>query len=155
MWMIMSDSHDNVPKVSRAIDLAIERGVYVVFHCGDLVSPFTARELLRYKGTLHVVFGNNDGERIGLKNLLGSSIGTGPLSLQVEGRKVVMMHEPFGLNDTIMADYIFYGHTHRIDTNLQGDRLVLNPGESCGYLTGRSTVVLLDPANRSYEVVEI
>ncbi|HQN27558.1 MAG TPA: metallophosphoesterase family protein, partial [Mesotoga sp.] len=80
---------------------------------------------------------------------------TGPLSLQVEGRKVVMMHEPFGLNDTIMADYIFYGHTHRIDTNLQGDRLVLNPGESCGYLTGRSTVVLLDPANRSYEVVEI
>ena len=67
MWMIMSDSHDNVPKVSRAIDLAIERGVSVVFHCGDLVSPFTARELLRYKGTLHVVFGNNDGERIGLK----------------------------------------------------------------------------------------
>ncbi|NLX34368.1 MAG: metallophosphoesterase, partial [Thermotogaceae bacterium] len=29
MWMIMSDSHDNVPKVSRAIDLAIERGVSV------------------------------------------------------------------------------------------------------------------------------
>ena len=41
-----------------------------------------------------------------------------------------MMHEPFGLNDTIMADYIFYGHTHRIDTNLQGDRLVLNPGRA-------------------------
>ncbi|WP_269078293.1 metallophosphoesterase family protein [Mesotoga prima] len=76
--MIMSDSHDNMPRISESVEIAADRGVEVLIHCGDLVSPFAAKALTRFKGELHVVLGNNDGEIVELKNILGGSLIRGP-----------------------------------------------------------------------------
>jgi len=68
------------------------------------------------------------------------------------------MHEPI-LIETIANsqeyDLVLYGHTHRIDVRKVGKTLVINPGELCGYLTGRSTVYLFDPETREGELVEL
>lgn len=44
---ILSDSHDNMPKLARAVELFNEEKVELVLHAGDLVSPITANELIR------------------------------------------------------------------------------------------------------------
>jgi putative phosphoesterase len=41
-------------------------------------------------------------------------------------------------------DVIVHGHTHEARVQRQGKTLVVNPGETCGYLTGESSIALLD-----------
>jgi hypothetical protein len=154
-WMIMSDSHDNITRISEAVSVAIDREVDVLIHCGDLISPFAAEELLRFSGELHVVVGNNDGELIGLKSMLGDSLVKGPNEIEIQGYSVVVMHEPFGLKDTVRADFLLYGHTHNLDIRLDSKPVIINPGECCGYLTGRPTVVIIEPESLKYELIEL
>jgi hypothetical protein len=52
-------------------------------------------------------------------------------------------------------DLLVYGHTHRPEIRRVGSLLVVNPGEVYGYLTGRSTVALVDTVKRSGEIVDI
>jgi hypothetical protein len=35
----------------------------------------------------------------------------------------------------------------------EGPTMVINPGETCGYLSGEKTVILLDTADLSYQKV--
>jgi hypothetical protein len=71
---VISDSHDNLPNLRYALRALVEQGVGVLFHCGDLISPFVTRELGSFPGAVHVVFGNNDGDRF-LTLKLGSADG--------------------------------------------------------------------------------
>jgi len=48
---IMSDSHDNMPAIRAGVEFFNERKVDLVIHAGDLVSPFTAREIKKLKIT--------------------------------------------------------------------------------------------------------
>jgi len=41
MWMVISDTHDNMENTKKAIELAKSNNVDTIFHCGDIVSPFT------------------------------------------------------------------------------------------------------------------
>jgi hypothetical protein len=41
-------------------------------------------------------------------------------------------------------DVVVYGHTHKAEIYRNGKTLVVNPGEVCGYLSGKSTIALLD-----------
>ncbi|MEM2187311.1 MAG: metallophosphoesterase family protein, partial [Thermofilaceae archaeon] len=59
------------------------------------------------------------------------------------------------LANTGSFDVVVYGHTHEIDVRMVGRTLVVNPGEACGYLTGRKTIAVLDTESRSVEIVEI
>jgi len=68
------------------------------------------------------------------------------------------LHEPYLLESVAQSgvyDFVFYGHTHEVDIRKVGNTLIVNPGESCGYLTGKATVVLLDPKTGSTELLEI
>ncbi len=156
MWMVISDTHDNLERVKRAVEEAKKRNVRVVFHCGDIVAPFVIPLFKDFE--LHGVFGNNDGEWLFMKEKAGDAIKKGPRELEVDGKKVALMHEPFLLEAIVksqMYDYVFYGHTHKMDIRREGKTLVVNPGEACGCLTGKSTMVLLDPDTGEYEVLEI
>jgi len=51
-------------------------------------------------------------------------------------------------------DFIVYGHLHKIDIRY-GKPLVINPGECCSWLTGRSTVVLLDISDMNAELIDL
>ena len=45
-------------------------------------------------------------------------------------------------------DVVIYGHTHQASVTEEGCTLVINPGEICGYLTGKSTFAILDTSER-------
>jgi hypothetical protein len=36
---------------------------------------------------------------------------------------------------------------------IDGETLVINPGETCGYLSGNETVVLMDSDDLNYQVI--
>ena len=105
------------------------------------------------------VFGNNDGDKLFLlKRYEGvASIHHSPFSLEIEDKRIVLMHEPDLLEDLISggkADFIFYGHTHYLDIR-EGSTLVVNPGEAGGWLTGRSTMAMVDTETKTVNIIDL
>jgi putative phosphoesterase len=52
-------------------------------------------------------------------------------------------------------DAVVHGHSHADVSRKNGKTLVVNPGEVCGYLTGRATIALLDTVKREASIVEL
>jgi len=153
---VISDTHDRLPMIDAALELFAARSVEAVIHAGDLVAPFAARRLLNYRGPLHVTYGNNDGERAGLKGLL-PRIQDGPLFVELAGRRILVHHfidwcDP---KDIDQSDIIITGHTHNVVNRFDRGKLILNPGECCGWVHGRCTVAILDTDGPSAEVCEL
>lgn len=156
---IIADSHDNRRAIAKAVALFNQREVGMVFHAGDFIAPFTADDFSRLKCKMMMVFGNNDGEKIGLYHTFSKigTIGTGPKKCEYHGKRFVLMHEPNCIDELSTSqqiDVIIYGHTHEIDIR-KGDTLIINPGEAGGWTTGRATVALLDLTTLDVEIEEI
>ncbi len=153
---VLSDTHDRLPLIDAALAEFVRRGAAAVIHPGDVVSPFAARRLLAWKGPLHVTYGNNDGERKGLKSVL-PQIQDGPLHLELDGRRILVHHYLDWCHpaDVARAEIVVTGHTHEVVNEVRDGRLILNPGECCGWISGRCTVALLDTQGPSAEVIEL
>ena len=154
---IMSDSHDNLPALSKAVALYNEKAVGAVLHAGDLISPFTAKVMKQLQMDMYITFGNNDGEKLGLKAMYGDTIHRPPLELTLAEKKILMLHEPDNLDAVIASghfDLIIYGHTHELDIRNEKP-LVVNPGECGGWVTGKSTVTIWNTATDKIEVIEL
>jgi hypothetical protein len=156
---IISDTHDNMTMLKKAVDLFNERGISLALHAGDYIAPFTAREFRRLTCKLVGVFGNNDGERFGLVRQFE---GFGELheavhQLELSGRRIVITHYP-EIAETLAVggayDVVIYGHTHRPEIR-EGKPLVINPGECGGWLEGRSTVVILDLVRMRADLIDL
>lgn len=158
MWLILSDSHDNILKLKKIVEIVKERRITHIFHLGDIVSPFTAPYLLIDNVEFLGIFGNNDGEKLLLVQKFQNKLHVGPYEKQIGDYRLFLMHEPYALRPAIKSqlyDFVFYGHTHQLDVRTEGKTLVVNPGEACGYLTDKATVIILNPWNKEYEIVEI
>jgi len=136
--------------------LFADRGVEAVVHPGDFVAPFAVRPLLSVDVPLHVTYGNNDGERQGLKELL-PQVQDGPLFLELGGKSVLVHHfvDWCSPEDIARANIVITGHTHCVDQRTEAGKLFLNPGECCGWVTGRCTVALLDTDTMSAEICDL
>jgi len=153
---VISDSHDNKEKIINAVALFNKKRIDHVIHAGDIVSPFTYSEFKKLNMSLSIIFGNNDGEKLGLKGYY-QQIQNPPLEEIIGGKKFLILHAPKGLEAykfSGLYDYIIYGHTHNIDV-VNGETTIINPGESCGWLTGRFTVAILDLKTGITEIVDI
>jgi hypothetical protein len=153
---VLADTHDRLPAVDRAIELFARRRVHAVIHAGDIVAPFTAQRMLNWKGPLHIIYGNNDGERAGLKKIL-PQIQDGPLWVELGGRKILVHHfiDWCSPADIARADIVISGHTHQVVTTYREHKLLLNPGECCGWQTERCTVAILDTDGPAAEICEL
>ena len=155
---VISDTHDRMPTFRRAIALFQRLEVGAIFHAGDYVAPFAAKLIAHDVLTtpLHCVYGNNDGERRGLKAVL-PNVEDGPLRVELGGRTIVMHHfidwlQPQDRRD---VDVVITGHTHEVHNELENGRLLLNPGECCGWVTDRCTVAILDLEKLEANIVEV
>ncbi|MDD5557245.1 MAG: metallophosphoesterase [bacterium] len=156
---LIADSHEHMPVIARAVDLFNCEGVGVVLHAGDIISPITAREFRKLQAPMIVVLGNNDGEKLFLKETFSpfAEIHERAWEGELGGRKILLIHAP----DTLPAlersgayDVIVYGHTHAAEIR-KGRTLVVNPGECCGWITGRPTVAILDTAAMEAELRDL
>jgi hypothetical protein len=155
---IVSDTHDHVDNFKKAVNIFIERGVGYIIHAGDFTSPFTARALKEFQGGFTGIFGNNDGDRLFLRTLFQDRIHPQPYLLTIEGRKIVIVHEPTvvdALADSGHFDLVVYGHTHDPVIKQIKNTMVINPGECGGWLLGKTTAVILDLATMDAELIAL
>jgi uncharacterized protein len=157
---IMSDSHDNLDAIRKAVKIFNNEDLDVVIHAGDLISPFTALEFKKLDTELVAIYGNNDGEKEGLKAAYKEICFLEDFKeISVEGWKFSIIH---GSNQAIVDslakcgkyDVVIRGHTHKIEI-LNDETMIINPGEVCGYVSGEQTVVLLDTDDLSFEVIHM
>jgi len=155
---IMSDSHDNIYAIRKAIKIFNNNNLDIVIHAGDLISPFTALEFRKLEPELVAIYGNNDGDKEALKTAYKEICVLEDFKeISVEGWKFSIIH---GTNEAIVEslaksgkyDIVIRGHTHKMEV-INGETMIINPGEVCGYISGEQTVVLLDTDDLSYEVI--
>jgi uncharacterized protein len=157
---IISDTHDHMGNCQKACAAFAADGITTVLHAGDMVAPFIAPVFHRAGLRLIAVYGNNDGEKLYLREKfaeLGFGLAYGPHELELGGRRVCMMHEPRCLESLAASakyDLIVYGHTHELAISEEGT-LVINPGEACGYLSGRATCAVVDLESMSGRIIEL
>ena len=157
---VISDSHDNTDNISKAVDIANKKDCSFLFHLGDFVSPFCALRLGDFEGKVKAVFGNCDGEKIGLIrafNSINAEIQKPPSVMEIENKKIVLMHEPFLFDEIIHSDeidFIFYGHLHKIDQRKEKNTYILNPGETGGWVENPSFFVV-DINSNIFEKIEL
>ncbi|MGB8087587.1 MAG: YfcE family phosphodiesterase, partial [Nitrososphaeraceae archaeon] len=60
---IISDTHDDIENVRKAIEIFNKKDVQYVIHAGDYVFPGIVLEFKRLNAKLIGVLGNNDGEK--------------------------------------------------------------------------------------------
>ncbi|MBF0464083.1 MAG: metallophosphoesterase [Nitrospirae bacterium] len=155
---IMSDSHDNMDNLRRAVTVFNKRGVSKVFHAGDFTSGFTFRVLRDLEAEFTGIFGNNDGDIYLLNKHSSGRIFKQPYEFMLDGKKVVMIHEHFlvkALTNSGLYDIVIFGHTHAALKEMAGGTLALNPGELCGWLHGSSTVAVLDTDSLEAEIIRL
>lgn len=147
---ILSDTHDNLNSLKKAIEIFKENKIDTILHGGDFISPFVLRTLEGSVKKLIGVFGNNDGDKLRLNdsaNKMGWELYLPPHPFELADKKFLMLHEPDILEAAAksgMYDIIIYGHTHKNDIRKENGTLIINSGEAGGWLTGKESIVILD-----------
>jgi putative phosphoesterase len=158
MWLLISDTHDNIHKMKEVEKIIERENITAVFHCGDFVAPFVLPYIIKDGIDFYGVFGNNDGEKLLLSERSNRIILPGPREINIEGKKILMMHEPYALRaaeKSGLYDFVFFGHTHEIVSRKENGTVVVNPGEGSGWLSGRATIALIDPVDKEVNILEI
>ncbi|NVL89700.1 MAG: metallophosphoesterase [Desulfobacterales bacterium] len=159
---VMSDTHDHIWNVRKALRLIQERDVEAIIHCGDFIAPFVLKELDQAQIPVHGVFGNNDGDQYLLTKLSMTELSNITLyglmgELELGDFKVAFTHYRAvadGLAATGQFDLVCFGHSHEAFIEKVGKTDLLNPGEVMGK-DGSPGFYLVDTSTRKYELVSL
>lgn len=157
---LISDSHDHVPHIKRAVEIFQQEQVELVLHAGDYCSPFTIPlfEGLPLKG----IFGNNDGDHYLLMKkfrAINAELAGYFLEIEAGGAEIAVYH---GTDAPITAalqecgryDVVVSGHTHEQVQKKVGNTLALNPGSAHGF-DDQAGIALLDTGALEVEFITL
>ena len=158
---LISDTHDRLPLIQKAVNIINEMNVKLVLHAGDYIAPFVASIFRQLEAPLIGVFGNNDGDRALLKKKFsefGADIRGDFAFVVVDGLRIALLH---GDDNELMRsllelesyDVLVSGHTHESKSYRKGNMLVVNPGEACGYLSDKATFAIIDTDKMEAEII--
>lgn len=155
---IISDTHDNIIGIKKAVEIFKDRKIGLVLHLGDIVAPVT---VLHFKGfRMKFLKGNCDGDIEMIKEKIneidGEFLGVSA-ELNIDNKKIALMHKPIGVDEMALSeeyDYILHGHTHQKRDDIVGKTRIINPG---GLYLGNEehSVALLDIINGEVEFVKL
>ena len=147
---LMADSHDRIPAIAELLRQMREKGATMVLHAGDYVSPLSLKPFEDLHMTLAGVFGRNDGDPNSLLSRAGAGIGLeifeSPHSFEVSGKQILLVHDIADVSKRSVSSHavVVHGFTHQQSMKTEGDTLIINPGEACGWLHGTPGAALLD-----------
>jgi len=157
---IISDTHDNLPQIKKAVEIFNREKVKLVLHAGDFVSPFTFLEFKNLNCPLKGVFGNNDGDKLYLQEKF-KGIGDlfpEPYQMNLNYKNIVILHKEELIDALAKSqeyEVIIYGHTHQTDLRKIGETIIINPGECGGWLSGKSTIALLNLESLETKIINL
>ncbi len=161
---VIGDSHDNLKNIEKALSILTSNDVDVILHTGDIISPFSAKLFTKIETPSYFTFGNNDGEKLLLKEILSSSKNCKLIwpkaSIELMNYKIILLH---GEDESIVEslaesnkyDLIAYGHWHKVVNKKVNNTILVNPGELCGYLTGKASLAIIELEKKEAEIIEI
>ena len=124
---LISDTHDNIENILKAVREFNSRRVNIVLHAGDFVSPIAAESFAGIK--LVGILGNNDTDIPRLTSAFNKIDGElkGEIFEAVyDGIKLVIYHDTSSSKKEFLInsgkyDMVIYGHTHKKPvTRLEG-----------------------------------
>jgi len=160
---VVSDTHDDMAAIKKAVEFLNAKGVSHVLHAGDFVSPFTFEVLGDLKAEFTGIFGNNDGDRLLLNEKSGGRIFSPPrvMTLGDKGKRsltLAIVHEPAVVEALAASgrfNVVIYGHTHTPDIRKVNSALIINPGKVARLHKGRSTLSVLDTEKMEAGLIEL
>lgn len=142
--VILSDTHDNIPNLKKALGWINGQGVEVIIHCGDIFGQEILERLAKnFSGKIYVSGDSIDDDypKKEIKNLFYFS---GQGEVEIGGKKIAFTHRPEQaekLANSGKYDIVFYGHTHKpweTKLKIKNEKLkivrLINPGNLCGFL---------------------
>lgn len=133
---IISDTHDNIFRLQKAVEEIEKREIKLVFHCGD-IGVETVRFLSRQLFQVYAVCGNNDYYPELSRECINTNIGLFEDigEIELDNKKIAMTHYPKVaecLASLKKYDIIFCGHTHKKDSHITKNTKIINPGSIIG-----------------------
>lgn len=162
---LLGDTHDHIPRIDLAVDVLnreVRGGIFL--HAGDFIAPFVIPALARLEGQVIGVYGNNDGDhellQIRCAETENVRIDGNFFESVIGGKRIALLHghERSLLSDLIesgLFDLVVHGHSHRSNISSKGKTLVINPGEVCGYLTGRPSCAIYDTESGNGKILSL
>lgn len=169
---IISDTHDHLRAITKAVSIFKEHKVERIIHCGDWVSPYSLAHFGQLISDWNIpvcsVLGNNEGDYRKIEHINASLknpvlfCDVSILQLEIGGQKYAVYHghDKPTLNALIRSkDYraVFTGHTHVVRNEMIGPTLVLNPGSTSYFSEGNiidtASVAIYDTGKNSAEIV--
>ena len=158
---LISDTHDNIQNIRKAVRKFNDKHVDVVIHAGDFVNPIAVESLAGVK--LVGVLGNNDTDIAGLEltfNKIHGELKGEIFETVYDGMKFAVYHgtnvaKKEQLIKSGKCDVFIYGHTHRKDNRYIGTTRVINPGTAKGFFGLFATIAVFDTSSRKLEFINL
>lgn len=136
---LLSDIHDNLRQMKRALEQAKAEGCTHLLFLGDVATTGTLKQMQElWPHEIDMVPGNNDYPREEFRACATARLRYHERSADIvlDHRHIYMTHEPH--NGVLYAaesgeyDAVFFGHTHRAGQQAHGATIVANPGDIQG-----------------------
>jgi len=85
---LISDTHDNLPLIKKAVRFFNDNKVDLILHAGDYIAPFSLNPLENLEADWEGVFGNNDGDKDLLTKKSSGRIKQPPLFFNLNSKKI-------------------------------------------------------------------
>ena len=115
---IISDTHDQILRTERAIEILRSHDISALLHCGDLIGP----EMIYLCSCFpfYFVFGNHDADFVPQLQAAATEVGAHCLrwsgEIVLAEKKIAIVHGHLSTDTTRLLsgnpDYLFSGHSH-------------------------------------------
>ncbi|MDD3481210.1 MAG: metallophosphoesterase family protein [Patescibacteria group bacterium] len=145
---IISDIHDNKPRLDEALEIIEKEKIKTCICCGDISSLEIVKQLSEQFDSVYISLGNMDFKLKGQLELIPENVKISPdiLEVEIDGKKIAIIHYDYRAKELAKKgtyDYIFYGHTHTPWEKKIGKTKIINPGEIAGQF-GRPSFAIFD-----------
>ena len=142
---IISDTHDHVERIKKAIEILNKENIDRAYHLGDICSPFILPLFKELKCNIKGIFGNNDADIFKLVNRAPENFSFHDRFFvdNIEGKKICLFHgdpEELALRlfESGKYDLLLRGHNHVADIKRNERTLMINPGNLIGMFNDAS-----------------
>ena len=153
---IISDSHDNIPRIDQMLTKIKKENIKTIIHCGDVCTRDTLKYLYQnFDGQIYLSIGNIDYDHEIKEKINNVKIFPKFGELKIENLNIAFSHFPEiakELAETKKYDYIFYGHTHKPWEENINNCKIINSGTLAG-VWNKSTFAILDTETRKVELI--
>ena len=161
---IISDIHENFHNLILALEEVEKHDIDLMICLGDLMNSGVAKILAAQDYPVHMIWGNNDGEKVEIvtaahreNSKLTYSVSTYDF-MEIDDKQVFVTHYddlavPMALSGKYNA--VFYGHNHLVKSERIDNVWIVNPGEIAAQKTGRATFAMYDTELDKVDIIEL